>query len=100
MTRESSLKRAILARLRREPRWRGFSVAASGTSVNGLPDIVGCWLLPWLDESYGRFVAIECKTHRGQLTKLQAFRLEEFRAVGALVVVARSVSDVEGALGL
>ncbi|HKX46177.1 MAG TPA: VRR-NUC domain-containing protein [Planctomycetota bacterium] len=90
------MKSAILRRLKRESRWCGFSVHAAGASLNGLPDIVGCMSY----SGWGRFVAIECKTARGRLSKLQEFRLERFRAVGALVVVARSVSDVETALGL
>lgn len=94
---ESSLKRAILRRLAREPRWYGFSVHAAGASLNGLPDIVGVWNVRG---SYGRFVCIEAKAPKGRLSPLQDFRLAEFTARGALVVVARSVADVEGALGL
>ncbi|MFI5401339.1 MAG: VRR-NUC domain-containing protein [Planctomycetota bacterium] len=94
---ESSLKSAILKRLKREPRWCGFSVHAAGASLNGLPDIVGCWSVRG---SYGRCVCIEVKTATGRLSKIQGFRLARFTAVGALVVVARSVRDVEEALGL
>ena len=93
---ESSLKRAIMKRLAREPRWYGFSVHAAGASLNGLPDIVGCMSY----SGWGRFIAIEVKTPKGRLSKIQGFRLARFREVGALVVVARSVRDVEEALGL
>lgn len=58
----------------------------------GWPDITGC--IP----QGGIFIAIECKSNKGRLRPDQARTLHDLWQAGALVVVARSVEDVQDAL--
>lgn len=44
----------------------------------------------------GRFLAIETKTEKGQLTKRQELTMDEMQKAGAIVLVIRGVSDGEG----
>ena len=85
--------------------WHGYPAArtqagaietASGhyarQAPEGWPDITAC-----VD---GRFVAIECKAPRGRLRPSQVEMRARLEAAGALYIVARSVEDVEAALGV
>ena len=58
----------------------------------GIPDLIGV-LAP-----EGRFLAIEVKTERGQLSPYQEKWLGQFKACGGVAFVARSVEDVEKGL--
>lgn len=59
----------------------------------GWPDITACY--------EGFFVAIECKRPvGGRLSLIQANELEALHRAGALLVIARSVADVEETLRL
>lgn len=78
--------------------WRNNSGAAKterGGFVRfgsaGSPDILGC--LPG-----GRLLAIECKTETGKLSQDQEQFLGHLRALGAVVVVARGINDIEACL--
>ena len=57
----------------------------------GAPDIMGV-----LDN--GQMLAIEVKTSKGKLSPEQVQFLENLRQRGALVIVARSLGDVEDAM--
>jgi hypothetical protein len=57
----------------------------------GVSDIIG--VLPG-----GRFMAIECKAPNGRLSEYQKEFLDQVEKMGGLVVVARSVEDLEKAL--
>lgn len=97
---ERDVVHAILRRYGADPRlrlWRNnVGLAQHGDRMvrYGLPgssDILGI-------THTGRFVAIECKTERGQLSPQQrAFRAMVERMQG-LYVLARSVTDVEVAI--
>ena len=47
----------------------------------------------------GRFLAIECKSHRGLLTDEQEAFLERVRKYGGISGLARSVDDAQAILG-
>ena len=53
----------------------------------GTADILACW--------HGRYIAIECKTHRGKTTPAQDDFLNRVRAAGGIAIVARCAEDVE-----
>lgn len=74
----------------------------------GVPDVVGVWPSP---EAYcgkntcsthsvntGRMIAVECKTGTGRLSKIQRSVHDELAKRGALVLVVRSITDLETAL--
>ncbi len=58
-----------------------FMPPGMGLGRSGIPDIIGCY--------NGRFIAIECKAGKGQLTALQARELGSIKAAGGFVFVAR-----------
>ena len=58
-----------------------FMPPANGYGRQGIPDIIGC-----MD---GRFVAIECKAGKGQLTELQKRELDKIMNADGLTFVAR-----------
>ena len=58
-----------------------FMPPANGFGRAGIPDIIGC-----MD---GRFIAIECKAGKGQLTELQKRELEKIMHADGLTFVAR-----------
>lgn len=95
---ESDIQRSIVAYLR--ARGIPFTVTDAGMTrhrgagkrvTRGWPDISG--VLPG-----GRFLAIEVKREKGVLSPEQVTLHERLRKAGALVVVARQVEDVIGAL--
>ena len=58
-----------------------FMPPANGYGRQGIPDIICC-----MD---GRFVAIECKAGKGQLTELQKRELDKIMNADGLTFVAR-----------
>ena len=58
-----------------------FMPPANGYGRQGIPDIICC-----MD---GKFVAIECKAGKGQLTELQGRELNKILNAGGLTYVAR-----------
>jgi Holliday junction resolvase len=69
-----------------------FMPPGMGLGRSGIPDIIGCY--------NGRFIAIECKAGKGQLTALQARELGSIKAAGGFVFVARedNLEEMEGRL--
>jgi Holliday junction resolvase len=69
-----------------------FMPPGMGLGRSGIPDIIGCY--------NGRFIAIECKAGKGQLTALQARELASIKATGGLIFVARedNLEEMEGRL--
>ena len=53
----------------------------------GTPDFIGCW--------DGKCILIEVKNEKGKLSPLQEQRIKEWKNVGAIVIVARSVDDIK-----
>lgn len=54
---------------------------------NGVPDIIVCYK--------GKFIAIECKTEKNELSKLQAFARYFIISSGGDYILARSLDDVK-----
>lgn len=54
---------------------------------NGVPDIIVCYR--------GKFIAIECKTEKGKLSKLQGFARYFINGSGGDYILARSLDDVK-----
>lgn len=100
---EAQLVRAILLRFGAHPQlrlWRSQPLVArtrDGRVVRalpvGFPDISGV-------TATGRMIAIECKTPTGRVSSKQTAFLDMLRKFGALVILARSVEDVEQGLWL
>lgn len=59
--------------------------------VYGVSDIVGIYR--------GKFVAIEVKTEKGRLSSYQKIFLQDVKNNGGIAIVARSIGDIEKALG-
>lgn len=49
-------------------------------------------------QTFGNFLAVECKTPAGRLTKEQAEFLAEIERLGGIAIVARSVDELESKL--
>ena len=64
-----------------------FMPPANGYGRQGIPDIICCMA--------GRFVAIECKAGKGQLTELQKRELDKIMNADGLTYVAREDNLVE-----
>ena len=83
--RESTIVAAIMQALKSVPelvvrkRW-GSEMAAAGD-----PDLTGCFR--------GRHFELEVKAPGGRLTRIQAIRLEEWRAAGAITGVVHGVEE-------
>lgn len=60
------------------------------SSLKGMPDIMG--ILP---KSHGKAFFIEVKTDEGRLSEGQKLVIDELKEAGALVIIARRLSDVE-----
>jgi hypothetical protein len=90
--RESSIVAAIMRAFKSVPelvvrkRW-GSEMAAAGD-----PDLTGCYR--------SRHFELEVKTPTGRLTRIQAIRLEEWRAAGAVVGVVHSPDEALATLGI
>jgi hypothetical protein len=79
-TPEASVKAAVRKMLDRLCIYH-FMPPGMGLGRSGIPDIIGCY--------QGRFIAIECKAGKGQLTALQAREIGSIKAAGGFVFVAR-----------
>lgn len=70
-----------------------FITAATGRTravkvgTPGSPDIIAC-------SPKGQFIAIECKTKKGRLTKKQIEFIERINALGGKALVVRSLDDL------
>ncbi len=62
------------------------------TGMRGLPDVCAVW------PPLGRLICVECKTGTGRLSRAQVAVHAKLRERGVLVIVARSILDVEKAL--
>ena len=70
MTPEGKVKAKVVAILKKHKVYYFFP-ATHGYGRSGVPDIIGC--------VNGKFLAIECKSKRGELTKLQEHNIEQIR---------------------
>jgi hypothetical protein len=94
---ESELQKQILEYLhtRGIRAWRN-SVGRTANTVTGGGE--GCPDIHGIIKPCGRALYVEVKSEKGKLSKAQAGWLQTARDCGALVVVARSVKDVQDAL--
>lgn len=60
------------------------------TNRRGSPDIKICYK--------GKFIALEVKTDKGEVSELQRYYLERIRAAGGIGEVVRSVQDVKNVI--
>ncbi len=74
---EATLTRKILELFRQLP--NSWFERVEQTSINGTPDILGC--------VEGQMVAIEVKTNKGRLSRLQLHKLNCIRNAGGLALV-------------
>lgn len=68
----------------------GNHIRAVRMGIKGSPDIVAC-------SPDGRFIAVECKANGNRLTAAQERYLANLKRKNAIVIVARSVEDLERA---
>lgn len=76
---ETKLKEKVLAWLAGQA--RTWTVKIQQVGIRGTPDILVCW--------HGRFVALELKTDKGRVDKLQAANLDFINQAGGLGLVVR-----------
>lgn len=82
---EARLTRKILQVFRTLP--SSWFERVEQKSINGTPDILGCYR--------GQMVAIEVKTTRGRLSKIQEFKLAEIEKAGGLGLVLNEENFME-----
>ena len=81
---ESTLTRQVMKWLRSQPGWW---YKTCDLFTVGIPDILGC--------RSGKFIAIELKTEKGRVTKLQAHVLSQIQKRGGSICVARNLNEVK-----
>lgn len=86
VTPEGRIKDKIVKHLRKHGAWVHV-VHAAGMGVAGTPDLLVC--------HRGLFLAIEVKTPKGRVTRLQEHMLARISQAGGSTLVARDVQDVE-----
>jgi Holliday junction resolvase len=92
MTPEKKVKEKVVAVLKKYGAYYFYPVTG-GYGTSGLFDIVACYK--------GKFIGIECKAGKGQMTALQERNMEQAKAAGAFALVIRedTVKDLELVLG-
>lgn len=81
---ESELKLKVIKRLHKVPGLWFYKSADRFTS--GIPDLLICW--------NGKFCALELKTTKGRVTKLQEHVLRSIETCGGITYVIRSMDDL------
>lgn len=94
MTPETKLKNACIARLR-ELKRRGLSVHwhklhGGPMGEAGALDMVICFV--------GRYLEVELKSERGNLSRLQSRTMDDVRRAGGIAGVVRSVEQLDSLL--
>lgn len=87
MARQGDACRLAMRRLARELGVKAIKFRPDGRVETGTPDVLGC--LP----PSGRMIALERKRKDEKITPLQAKRLREWAAVGAIVGVFEDADD-------
>jgi Holliday junction resolvase len=64
-----------------------FMPVSSGYGVHGIPDFIVCF--------GGQFIAIECKSPKGNLTALQEMQLTQLAFAGALTFVINGTDNLD-----
>ncbi|MFX4242627.1 VRR-NUC domain-containing protein [Aliarcobacter butzleri] len=64
-----------------------YTIKTISTNRNGCPDVICCL--------NGRFIALEVKTDKGIVSKLQEHNIKQIKNSGGIAEVVRSVDDVE-----
>lgn len=62
-------------------------IHASGMQGRGIPDILGV--------ANGRMVALEVKRPGGKPTRIQQYRIDKLRQLGAVAGIVTSIADVQ-----
>lgn len=86
MTPEAKVKARVRAKLDGMRVWY-FMPVSNGMGRHGIPDFICC--------INGRFVAIECKAGKGEVTALQRRELERIEAAGGDWIVAREDTKLD-----
>lgn len=86
---EQRIQGRILKGLKKHGIWATKVITANR---NGVPDILAC--------HEGCFVAIEVKTPKGRVSKVQEFQIEQIRRAGGIALVATCWKDVAEVLQL
>jgi Holliday junction resolvase len=68
-----------------------FSPQTGGYGKSGIPDIIACYK--------GRFIAIECKAGKGQVTALQKYNIDQIKANQGLAIIINE-GNIETLLAL
>lgn len=87
---EVALKNKVIKRLRKVPDLWFFK--CSDKFQSGIPDIIGCYKR--------QMFALELKTAKGKLTRLQEHTLHNLITVGALTAVIRNMDELSEFLEL
>lgn len=82
--REQDYQRKIIERLEADGY---YCIKLIRTNKNGIPDVIGL--------KNGDFVAVECKTPTGKVSKLQEFRLDELKQHGARCFISYGDEMIE-----
>jgi hypothetical protein len=85
VTRERSIRKEIMRAIRQLPGVYAFPYPGTIMGVNGIPDIIGA--------RYGRAFAVEVKTTRGRVSKVQEITMAAMQRAGWRVGVARSKEE-------
>lgn len=64
-----------------------YTIKTITTNRNGCPDVICCL--------NGRFIALEVKTDKGVVSKLQEHHIKQIKNSGGVAEVVRSVDDVK-----
>lgn len=64
-----------------------YTIKTISTNRNGCPDVICCL--------NGRFIALEVKTDKGIVSKLQEHNIKQIKNSGGIAEVVRSVDDVK-----
>lgn len=81
---ESQIQKKIIEYLNRNG---AYSIKTITTNRNGSPDIICCFK--------GLFIAVEVKTDKGIVSKLQEYHQKEIIKSGGIALIVRSVEEVE-----
>lgn len=87
MARQGDVCRRAMDRLKRELGVKAIKFRPDGYTETGTPDVLGC--LP----PFGRMVVLERKRKGEEITPLQAKRLREWAAAGAIAGVFETADD-------
>lgn len=84
---ERDIVKSILTWLNTRAHVKAIKLHGSIFTEAGTPDILVCW--------GGHCVFLEAKTEHGKVSKIQSYRLQQWRNAGATCLVVRSLDEVK-----